>query len=159
MSDCSTAAVGAQVPSPPSERGQWLLALALGALGVGVLAAVLAGVVGRSMPAIRRPSPPAVLVAAATPLPGPATSASVLAGAAVRARTAAGSRSLGSRAWHGARREPRSDATPLVARRAGAQQKVDSRGLLERAETAIPTHWMEGFYSIYAVAQGTFGGG
>jgi hypothetical protein len=34
------------VPTPPSERGAWLIALALGLLGAGVLAAVLSGAIG-----------------------------------------------------------------------------------------------------------------
>jgi len=158
MSDSSTPTpAGAQVPSPPSERAQWLLALSLGALGVGVLAAVLAGVVGRSVAAMPHAHSPAVLIAAAAPLPAPATSASVLPGAAVRARTAASPRASGSHAWHGARRELHADATPVLAPVSRAQQILDSGGLLEPAEAAIPTRWMEGFYPIYAVAQGTFG--
>jgi hypothetical protein len=55
------------VPSPPSERGHWLLAGTIAALGVAVLVAVLTGLVGRSAsPPI---APPAVLVAATTPAP------------------------------------------------------------------------------------------
>jgi hypothetical protein len=55
------------VPSPPSERGHWLLAGTIAALGIGVLIAVLTGLVGRSTsPPI---APPAVLVLATTPAP------------------------------------------------------------------------------------------
>ena len=58
------AASEAHVPTPPSERGAWLLALALGVLGVGVLVAVLTGVVGRTTHGTPTPLPPTVLVAA-----------------------------------------------------------------------------------------------
>jgi hypothetical protein len=53
----------AHLPTPPSERGPWLLALALGGLGVAVLVAVLTGLVGRTSTAAVRAEPPAVLVA------------------------------------------------------------------------------------------------
>src|ERR1700684_1152506 len=71
----------AQVPNPPSERGAWLLAIALGALGVGVLVAVLTGAIGATTRAAPAAAPPAVLATATTPVPGVVSSASVLAGA------------------------------------------------------------------------------
>jgi hypothetical protein len=56
----------AQPPAPPSERGAWLLACSIAAIGLAVLVAVLSGAVGqRSVTA-----PPAVKVVAATPAPG-----------------------------------------------------------------------------------------
>ncbi len=61
------------VPAPPSERGHWLLAGTIAALGVAVLVAVLTGLVGRSANAPL--APPTVLVAAATPAPAPVGSA------------------------------------------------------------------------------------
>ncbi len=131
----------AQVPSPPSERGAWLLALALGALGVGVLVAVLTGVVGSTTtPVVPTATPPAVLVAAATPVPGAAASASVLAGA----------NSRGAR--HG--RGPRA---AIVAQPSSAEQSAEAARFVDRTEAHISRRWMEGFYPIYATAQSTFG--
>jgi hypothetical protein len=62
------------VPTPPSERGHWLLAGTIAALGVAVLVAVLTGLVGhaRNAPV----APPTVLVTAATPAPASAGSVS-----------------------------------------------------------------------------------
>jgi hypothetical protein len=55
------------VPTPPSERGHWLLAGTVAALGAAALLAVLTGLVGRSTNVSS--VPPTVLVAAATPAP------------------------------------------------------------------------------------------
>jgi hypothetical protein len=57
------------VPTPPSERGHWLLAGAVAILGAAVLVAVLTGLVGSSQSAPAAVPPP-VLVAAVTPVPG-----------------------------------------------------------------------------------------
>ncbi len=54
------------VPHPPSERGYWLLAGAIAALGAALLAAVLSGLIGGAAPAV---APPRVLIATATPAP------------------------------------------------------------------------------------------
>ena len=54
-------------PAPPSERRAWILACSIGALGLFVLVAVLAGVVGRAAPTAA--APPPVLLAAETPVP------------------------------------------------------------------------------------------
>ncbi len=54
-------------PTPPSEWGQWLLALAVFLLGVAVLVAVLSGAVGFSTAHAAAADPPAVLVDAVTP--------------------------------------------------------------------------------------------
>jgi hypothetical protein len=131
----------AQVPNPPSERGPWLLALALAALGVGVLVAVLTGVVGRPAYTVPAAAPPPVLVVAATPVPSAAQTASVLAGA--------------DRGTH--RAERRSHRAAIVAQPSSAQQQLAARRLVDQTETAISTRWIEGFYPIYAVAQSTFG--
>src|ERR1700721_2655249 len=91
-------AAAAHFPKPPSERGAWLLACALGLIGAGVLAAVLTGLVGRSTPAVPAAAPPPVLRAAATPAPGPAASASALSGAQVGGESGVGAtRSSGGR--------------------------------------------------------------
>src|SRR5271169_1487253 len=95
---------GVHLPTPPSERGEWLLALALGGLGLAVLVAVLTGLVGRTSTAASHATPPAVLVAAVTPTPSAAQSASVLAGAVAAESSPAGSRASRSRAARSGRR-------------------------------------------------------
>jgi hypothetical protein len=132
MPECSTPG-GANVPSPKPERGVWLLAIALGALGVSVLVAVLTGLVGRTTAGVPSAAPPPVLVTTATPSPSASGSAS-----------AAGVRAPGARA-------------AIVAQPSSAQQSIEARRLAVQLETRISRRWMEGFYPIYAVAQGTFG--
>jgi hypothetical protein len=122
----------ASPPAPPSERGAWLLACSIGALGLAVLIAVLSGAVGRTSAPV---APPPVLVSAATPAPAPA-SATAASGSA--------SASAGTRAT-------------IVARPSLAQQRLDARDFLDPTQTHISRRWMEGFYPIYAVAQSTFG--
>jgi hypothetical protein len=148
---------GSQVPSPPSERGAWLLALALGVLGLGVLVAVLSGVVGRTKSAVPRAAPPAVLVAAVTPTPSAAQSASVLAGVAAGKSSPSGSHTSRSLAERSGSRGRRPHGAAIVARPSSAQQQLAARRLVDETETEIPTRWMEGFYPIYATAQRTFG--
>jgi hypothetical protein len=125
------AAPYASAPVPPSERGAWLLACSIGAVGLVVLVAVLAGVVGRTSAPV---APPPVLVSAATPLPSPSTAA---------ADTAAST----SAQAHGA----------IVASPTPAQQRLDAQRLLDPTQVQISRSWMEGFYPIYATAQSTFG--
>jgi hypothetical protein len=146
---------GSQVPSPPSERRAWLVALALGGLGLVVLVAVFTGVVGRSPRAAPAAAPPAVLVAAATPVPGVSASASALAGVGGSQGSSSGS-AAGSSATRGGRRSRRSHHAAIVAQPSRAQQLAATR-LVDQTETAIPTRWMEGFYPIYGTAQKTFG--
>ncbi len=134
----------ANVPLPPSERRAWLIACAIGGLGVAVLVAVLTGVVGQRA-SIPPAAPPAVLVSAPTPTPGASASTSALA----RLRTQGGARP-GARAHRGSR-------TSIVARPSRAQQGVDARRFVDATQTQIATRWMEGFYPIYATAQSTFG--
>jgi hypothetical protein len=128
-------------PLPPSERGSWLLAFALAAIGAAVLVAVLSGVVGRT----HDTSPPPILVAAATP--GAALGGGVglapAAGTGAGAGPATGAKGTGR--------------APIVARPTPAQQSLESRRLSQAPQTAIESRWMEGFYPIYATAQGTFG--
>jgi hypothetical protein len=124
------------LPSPPSERGAWLLAGTIGLLGVAVLLAVLTGLVGRT-PA---DAPPAVPAVALTPVAGATAAASALA--AVR----------GSPAPAGAATAATGATTaPAVAGGPGAGRVLDA------TEVRIARSWMEGFYPIYAAAQGTFG--
>jgi len=150
-------ALDAQLPNPASERGAWLLALALGALGVAVLVAVLTGVVGRTSTAAPRSVPPAVLVAAVTPTPSAVASASVLAGATAGQSSSTELHTSRSRATRGGKRGPRSDGAVIVAQPSSALQQLAARRLVDQTETEIPTRWMEGFYPIYAAAQSTFG--
>ncbi len=144
------------MPSPPSERGRWLLALGLGALSVGVLVAVLTGVVGRITPPVPQAAPPAVLVRAATPVPSASASASVPAGATDGRETSAESRLSSSSAARGTQHGEHSRSA-IVARPSSAQQSAKAARLVDGTETEIPTRWMEGFYRIYSVAQSTFG--
>jgi len=122
-------------PSPPSERGAWLLACVIAAIGVAVLVASLSGVFGRTSATV---APPPVLVAAATPAPA---SAAMSAGAASADSVAT---SAGAHA-------------AIVARPSLAQQRIDARAFVDATQTHISRRWMEGFYPIYATAQSTFG--
>ena len=148
MTNSSTAtAPGTQVPRPPSERGQWLLALALGTLGMGVLVAVLTGVVGRTTTALPAAvAPPVVVEVAATPVPRAAASASLLGGAAARQGSVAGSNTGSS---HTARHGGSAGRSHRAAQPSPAQQQLVARRFVDQTEAAIPTRWMEGFYPIY----------
>jgi hypothetical protein len=150
---------GSQVPDPPSERGAWLVALVLGGLGLAVLVTVLTGVVGRSTHAVPAAAPPAVVVAASTPVPGVEASASALAGASSGQEAVAGSAVAGSHTARGEGRGRHAHRAAIVAQPSSAQQQqqMASRRLVDQTETEIPTRWMEGFYPIYATAQRTFG--
>jgi hypothetical protein len=118
-------------PSPPSERGAWLLACTVGVIGVAVLVAALGGVFGRTS---RPVAPPPVLVSAATPPASAAATSSAAASAAAASAEAA-----------------------IVTRPSLAQQRADAREFVDATRTHISRHWMEGFYPIYATAQSTFG--
>jgi hypothetical protein len=133
----------AHVPVPPSERRAWLLACAVGILGVAVLVAVLSGSVGQSSPA-PPVAPPTVLLTAATPTPGVSAAASVLPGAE------------GKGTHPPARAHPLSHSA-IVASPTNVEQRVDAERFVAPTQTHIFTRWMEGFYPIYSVAQGTFG--
>jgi hypothetical protein len=117
----------ASPPAPPSERRAWLLACTIAALGLAVLVAVLAGVVGRTTSTV---APPPVLVSVSTPAP----------------KASVGAADPDGRA-HAA----------IIARPSAAQQRVDAKRLLDATQVHISTRWMEGFYPIYATAQSTFG--
>jgi hypothetical protein len=116
-------------PSPPSERGAWLLACSIGAIGLAVLVAVLSGVVGHASATV---APPPVLVSAATPAPAPGSPAADV-GANARAHAA------------------------IVASPSPEQQRAQAKTLVDATRTHISRAWMEGFYPIYATAQSTFG--
>src|SRR5271154_382120 len=132
------------VPVPPSERRAWLLACAVGVLGVAVLVAVLTGSVGMGSSA-RTVAPPTVLVTAATPTPGVVSSTSVLAGAQSESTAPGAAAPVRGRS-----------RTPIVARPNSVQQRVDASRFVAPTQTHIFTRWMEGFYPIYGIAQSTF---
>jgi hypothetical protein len=126
------AASAAHLPSPPSEARAWLLACSIGALGLAVLLAVLTGAVGRTPPA----TPPPVLIATATPLPGPSAAASALA----------------------AVRRPVLSADTRAGAQGGTAAQQGSQGEgVAASEARVAAGWLEGFYPIYATAQSTFG--
>ncbi len=112
-------------PAPRSERRAWLLACSIGAVGLAVLAAALGGALDRTS----SQAPPAVLVSAATPVPG--ASSSAIATALPRAA--------------------------ILARPSPAQQSADARRFAAATQAHVATAWMEGFYPVYAMAQSTFG--
>jgi hypothetical protein len=139
-------APGAHLPTPPSERGAWLAALALGALGMAVLVAVLSGVVGRtSTAASHAAAPPVVLVAAVTPVPS------------ATAQSAGSASADGVRVTRGGSAARGTSPAAIVARPSSEQQVAESMRLVDETETEISPRWMEGFYQIYATAQSTFG--
>ncbi len=115
------------VPAPPSERGHWLLAGTIAALGVAVLVAVLTGLLGRSAGAPLQP--PTVLVAAA--MPAPAAS-----GAASASTT--------------------SPSAPAAILARPSTQAQSLTRLESPLQTRVSARWMEGFYPIYSAAQRTF---
>ena len=151
-------------PSAPSERRAWSIALALLALGVGVLAVALSGALDSSGAARRgrrvaAMAPPAVLAAVRTP-----DAASVSARARLSGRGAPAAGPYADAAGG------RSDATGAAGVRrpvsavAGAGGVANPAGVRQGAaptigQTAvhIPAAWEAGFYPIYAEAQRVFG--
>jgi hypothetical protein len=121
----------APAPRPPSERGPWLIACSIGAIGLALLVAVLIGAVGRTTSI----APPPILIAAATPTP--------VATAPARQTSAVRRRGLSRAA--------------IVAQPSPSQQSLEAQRLAQAPESAIDARWMGGFYPIYATAQSTFG--
>ncbi len=127
----------ARTPTPPSERGAWLLAAALGLAGVLALTLALSGVLEGSHQA-----PPPIVVRVVTPTPattGPAravVSGAPSAGAAGRTSGAAGQ--------------------AIVQQPSAGEQAQDPSRFAALTRVHISRRWMEGFYPIYATAQSTF---
>ena len=119
----------AHVPSPPSELRAWLLAGALGALGVGVLLAALLGGFSSAESTTARAAPPAVVLVETTPR------------RSARAGATPPSRARGA----------------IVAEPTLAQQRGDAARFEFAPQSPIPRSWMEGFYPIYETAERTFG--
>lgn len=117
----------ANVPGPDSERGAWATAIALGVLGVAVLALVLSGVVG-SVSSRTTVAPPAVLAVTPTPVPGAAAPVSDV-----------------------------TVPHAIVADPTATQAYRDLAVYEAQTSTHIPERWMQGFYPIYAASQRTFG--
>ncbi len=148
------------LPSAPSERGAWLLALALLALGVAVLAAALGGLLGSSSrPA---PAPPEVLASAGTPV---AATGAARAQAAGRGAPAAGPYA-GAAPYAGAGAKARDVADTGGGERvpalgggvvAKAGDSAGSPSTLASTAVHIPAAWEAGFYPVYAEAQRVFG--
>src|SRR6202040_1670966 len=98
-----------------------------------------------------------------TPAPSAAGSARVLAGAEApggpqRRSSARGGAPTAGYGGSGRRsRGKRPAGAAIVAQPSSAQQSLDAARFVDQTETQISTRWMEGFYPIYAVAQGTFG--
>src|SRR5579862_9152037 len=124
----------ANVPSPPSERRAWLLALATGATGVIVLVAVLLGGIGRASSL----TPPQIRLVAGVPRPAAAAEYWRLA-------TAAGVRTSTP------------GAPEIVGNPSAATQQAEASRLRDPVQVHIARQWLEGFYPIYETAQDTFG--
>jgi hypothetical protein len=129
-----------------------VLAGIIAALGVGVLVAVLVGLIGRSPSSTSTVAPPPVLLLAGTPTPA--------APASLRANQAPhGLASLhgvagpsGAAAPHNIVAQP-----PTEAHARSEQQPSGLSGVEGDLEAPVSTRWMEGFYPIYEEAQNTFG--
>jgi hypothetical protein len=116
------------IPSPPSEARAWALAAALGALGAGVLIAVLLGAFSSAGP-LQHAAPPAVVRVETTPR--------------ARAAPAAAARSRSRSA--------------IVDEPSLEQQRADAARFAFATQSHISRRWMEGFYPIYATAERVFG--
>jgi hypothetical protein len=145
-----------QTPTAPSERGAWLLALALLALGVGVLVAALGGLLGSSTQ--RAPlAPPAVLAAVRTPsAAASASSRVVLSG---RGAPAAGPYAGVAGGRRDAVNGLGASGARVLASAGGVVAKPASAAAALVGSTAvhIPAAWESGFYAIYGEAQRVFG--
>ncbi len=137
-------------PTPPSERRAWLVALALCLLGVGVLAAVLGGVVGAS-PRAPANAPPTLLVGAVTPTAASASEAALRSGRG----TAAGPYADARHGSAGSSSPAVASAGAVVAHAPGGREDVAASS--PGPEAHISAAWEAGFYQVYAEAQRVFG--
>ncbi|HXC45221.1 MAG TPA: hypothetical protein VNU24_01340 [Solirubrobacteraceae bacterium] len=132
------------VPVPASDRGAWVVAVALGLLGVAVLAFALSGALGAPSSSA---APPPVLAIAPTPAPGAGGSASREGvGLSDVSSATTGPHARGGHGAHAIVGYP----TPSQAHRELALYE-------DPTSTHISERWMQGFYPIYAAAQKTFG--
>jgi hypothetical protein len=124
----------AAAPEPPSEWRAWATAAALMLVGVGVLVAVLSGLVGQAgRPAATQPPP--VITVATVPVPAPASS---------HAATAIARRALAPATIA---------ATPATSQQ---RRELASYVSLGATQTHVYASWLDGFYPIYAEAQHVF---
>ncbi len=123
----------ANVPQPGSERGAWVAAIALGLLGVAVLALALSGVIGGT--SHTSAAPPPVLAVTPTPVASatPTTTATTPAGD----KGATGHQAIVN------------DPSTVQAHRDFATYQAQT-------STHIADRWMQSFYPVYTVAQRTF---
>ena len=142
----------ANVPQPGSERAAWAVAIALGAVGVAVLALVLSGVVGGASSGSGA-APPPVIAVTPTPVPGTAADAGYVVGAGGGSSSQRGA----LRAQAGARTSARGDGRAIVGDPSSLQAHRDLALYQAQTSTHIAERWMQGFYPIYATAQRTFG--
>jgi hypothetical protein len=119
------------VPSPPRERGRWLVALVVLLAGIGAMVAVLSGRVASE-------SPPPLPAAASTPSPA----ASVL------------DPLTGTRRYVSDLKP--SQRAKVVAPPARQRAPAHAGAATEPLQDPVARTWMEGFYPIYEVAQRSF---
>jgi hypothetical protein len=130
--------VAANLPEPPPERGWWILAIGLLAVGGCVVAlALLTGASGNrggaSGPTASASAPSAPAITTATPTPTVARPASAPAAPTTSRRRS------------------------IVAARPADEQQRDLAAFDRRAPTHVPASWVAGFYPTYATASTTFG--
>ena len=145
----------ANVPQPGSERGAWVLAVALGVLGVAVLALVLSGLVG-GVPSRTGAGPPPVIAVTPTPTPATAAATGYVAAAGGGWKGAARSTETGT-SRVGARGGAKQGARAIVGDPTPVQAHRDLAVYQDQTATHIAERWMQGFYPIYSVAQRSFG--
>jgi hypothetical protein len=146
----------ANVPEPGSERGAWVLAAALGVLGIAVLALVLSGVVGGT-PSGTGATPPPVIAVTPTPTPAMAAGAGYVLSTTHGGSQARGNPSGTGTSRVGARVREGGGARTIVGDPTPAQAHRDLAVYQDQTATHIAERWMQGFYPIYSVAQRTFG--
>jgi hypothetical protein len=115
------------VPTPPRERGGWVVAIALALVGALALAGALSGFFSPAGGAPASASAPPI------PLPGPLVPAGALTG-----------------------QRPPATAGRIVGQPSAAQQSADATRFEVGANAWVAARWMEGFYRVYGVAQETF---
>ncbi len=140
----------APIPTPPSERIAWLVALGLCLLGAGVLAAIFGGVVGTGSSAPAS-DPPVVLVGAVTPTAASASEAALRSGRG----TTAGPYAEAHHEAAGSSSPAVASVGAVVAHTPGRREDVAASSA--GPEAHIAAAWEAGFYPIYAEAQRVFG--
>jgi hypothetical protein len=138
------------------------VAIALCALGAGVLVAVLTGGVGASSVSSRAGAvdPPAVLADAATPTAARPSQAALFSGRGTAAGPWAGRRRRGhaGRTGRAGSQGPGvASAGAVVAQAPAGPSASEGESLIGVPEVPISAAWESGFYPIYGEAQRVFG--